>query len=556
MMRPTLRVAVVAVVAVLCGLASPLYGIRSDLSAQELTDEAIELALELYNRGGTIRMSGDSRIARGTEISGDLAVLEGVLEVDGRIRGNVLLLNGQLRLGPEGRIEGAAIVIGGSVRGNLEQIAGGLTLYRGTFSYALHDDVLVRAPRRRMSELAAGRDFDFGRFDLIVTSRRGYNRVEGLPVFLGPRVTLGHSNPTLVEGLLTYRTALGFERGDLGYSVRVEQFLGGLRAARIGARAYSEIAPIEAGGVTDRESSLAAFLLHRDYRDHYERTGWSAYLRVEPANHPWRASLTFADERHAPVTARRPWSLLESSQQWRPEPLAATGRLQSISLDPEYDTRNQPNDPAYGWLLRADLEHTLDGSLRTVLDETEEPAPHRFTTGQLDVRRYARLSPSTRLAVRAFAAGSLTGDALPVQRQHALGGEGSLPGFELHQFGCGGRTSFVTVGRNTYQHYYGCDRAALVQVEYQTDLTFLSWLRSTPRGELSPLQHVRLIGFFDAGRAWTDNDERGLRSTGGDDFSADAGFGLRFGPVGFYWAVPLSGRGETMNFFVRLGPRI
>jgi hypothetical protein len=524
MMRPTLRVAVVAVVAVLCGLASPLCGIRSDLSAQELTDEAIELALELYNRGGTIRMSGDSRIARGTEISGDLAVLEGVLEVDGRIRGNVLLLNGQLRLGPEGRIEGAAIVIGGSVRG--------LTLYRGSFSYALHDDVLVRAPRRRMSELAAGRDFDFGRFDLIVTSRRGYNRVEGLPVFLGPRVTLGHSNPTLVEGLLTYRTALGFERGDLGYSVRVEQFLGGLRAARIGGRAYSEIAPIEAGGVTDRESSLAA------------------------ANHPWRASLTFADERHAPVTARRPWSLLESSQQWRPEPLAATGRLQSISLDTEYDTRNQPNDPAYGWLLRADLEHTLDGSLRTVLDETEEPAPHRFTTGQLDVRRYARLSPSTRLAVRAFAAGSLTGDALPVQRQHALGGEGSLPGFELHQFGCGGRTSFVTVGRNTYQHYYGCDRAALVQVEYQTDLTFLSWLRSTPRGELSPLQHVRLIGFFDAGRAWTDNDERGLRSTGGDDFSADAGFGLRFGPVGFYWAVPLSGRGETMNFFVRLGPRI
>jgi hypothetical protein len=43
---------------------------------------------------------------------------------------------------------------------------------------------------------------------------------------------------------------------------------------------------------------------------------------------------------------------------------------------------------------------------------------------------------------------------------------------------------------------------------------------------------------------------------GDDDFSADAGVGLRVGPAGIYWAVPLSGRGQGVNFFVRTGPRI
>lgn len=523
---------------------------------QELTEDVIQSALDLYNRPGTIRMSGDSRIAEGAEIVGDVAVLEGVLEIDGRVRGNLLLINAQLRLGPNARVEGAALVIGGSAHGPVESITEGITVFRGTFSYALQDGVLVQAARRNLNELAAGREFDFGRTDVVLTSRRGYNRVEGLPIFAGPRVTLGHSNPTIVEALLIYRTTLGFERGDLGYSLRGEQYLGGLRAARVGVRAFSEVAPIEAGGVSDRESSLAAFVLHRDYRDHYERTGWAAYLLLAPVNGPWTASIEYADEEHNPIRARRPWSILENSQEWRPEPLAAEGHLRSITVEASFDSRNQPSDPAHGWLLRAELEQALGGSLRTSFDTIFEPAPRRFTTGALDLRRYARLGPGSRLAVRAFAAGSVTGHALPVQRQRALGGEGSLPGFQLHRFDCGGRDQFVTDGEETYQRFYGCDRAALIQVEYQTDFAFLRRLRSSIGHDLGLLQRVRLSAFFDAGRAWTESAERDVRGTGSDDFAADGGFGLRFGPVGFYWAVPLSGRGETMNFFVRLGPRI
>ena len=41
-----------------------------------------------------------------------------------------------------------------------------------------------------------------------------------------------------------------------------------------------------------------------------------------------------------------------------------------------------------------------------------------------------------------------------------------------------------------------------------------------------------------------------------DDFAADGGFGLKLGPVGVYWAVPLSARADGINFFVRLGNRL
>src|SRR6185503_10230920 len=146
------------------------------------------------------------------------------------------------------------------------------------------------------------------------------------------------------------------------------------------------------------------------------------------------------------------------------------------------------------------------------------------------------------LAVRLLATGSITGDALPVARQHALGGEGSLPGFEFRRFDCGAQRRVVTRGGADYQLYYGCDRAAMVQLEYQTDFAFLRRLRQSPIDQLGLLESARLAAFFDAGRAWNDEDARGRRGSGNDDFAADAGFGLRLGSVGLYWAVPLSGR--------------
>ena len=527
--------------------------------AQELTEAAIDSALALYNRTGTVHMSGDSRIAPGSEIVGDLAATEGTLQLDGTVRGNLLLINGNLHLGNGARIEGAVTVIGGTIDGfERAVITGGVQLYRGSFMYRIENGVMVHTERKPENEIAAGRDFKFGRTDLIVNARRGYNRVEGMPIYAGPRVTIGRLNPTILEGLLAYRTASGLRLDDdqLGYSIRAEQSFGGRRALRLGGRFFSEVQQIELGGLSDRETSLSAFVLHADYRDHFERVGWMAYARLAPQHSLWGITVEFANEADAPLRARHPWSLIDNAEPWRLQPLAASGELQTVTLRADYDSRNSEDDPANGWWLSGEIEKAVGGQLRYERGLIDELATSRFSDATIDIRRYARLGPGSRLAVRVSGTGSVDGKALPVQRQHALGGEGSLPGFALHRFDCGARESLAEINSTEYTEFYGCDRAVLVQLEYQTDISFLRRFASSRLDALGLLQRVRLAGFFDAGRAWNEPDARGIRGRGSNGFAADGGFGVRLGPVGLYWAVPLSGPGQTMNFFVRIGPRI
>ncbi|MGH7445644.1 MAG: BamA/TamA family outer membrane protein, partial [Longimicrobiales bacterium] len=178
-----------------------------------------------------------------------------------------------------------------------------------------------------------------------------------------------------------------------------------------------------------------------------------------------------------------------------------------------------------------------------------------FTHLQLDARRYLRFGPSSRLALRLFTAGSVDGDALPAQRQHALGGEGSLPGFPLFAQDCGARTALIPLRDDLAYPYYGCDRVALVQLEYQASFPYARKLGDRLGLGFDLARTIRWALFFDAGRAWIEPDARTGRTGGDNDFFADTGLGVRLGPLGIYGAIPLSGRGHDFNLFFRIGQR-
>ncbi len=543
------------------------------LAAQEPRAAALppELAAELFEffaRPATIRLNGESRIARGAEIVGDLAVLGGPLRVAGRVRGRVVVLNGDARLEPGAELFGDLMVVGGTATGlDSALVTGAVATYRDALRYRIEDGRLAPAPAEPEGAISAGREFGFGRTDLTIAAHRGYNRVEGLPVVVGPRFETRRANSTRAEALLIYRTETGVEvdAADFGYLLRLEQFVGGRRVVRLGATLHSEIVPIEAWGLTDRENSLTTFLLRRDYRDHYERVGWSAYARVAPPGGRHDFLLGYRDERHTSVPTAEPWTLLGDDPPWRPQPRVAEGRLRSIVARIGYDTRNEGVDPTTGWLIRAEFERGLGGTLSrgdlypgctTPACEAHRPGAveTEFAAGFLDLRRYARVSPASRLALRVVAGTSLNDRPLPPQRQRVLGGEGSLPGYGRLEFDCGARNAAPLP--DGLLPYYGCDRLALVQLEYRTAFPFgrgwgrkLGWdidLGETPGWTV----------FFDAGRAWTERVARDGRDEGQDDFAADVGAGLRLGRIGIYWAVPLSGRDDRINFFVRIGSRI
>ena len=243
----------------------------------------------------------------------------------------------------------------------------------------------------------------------------------------------------------------------------------------------------------------------------------------------------------------------------------ATGEIRLLRGRIRWDTRNDRQDPSAGWLLEAEAEQGLEGELVTYRENPvagelpaliPQPVNSEYTSIRLEARRYLRLGPRSRLAFRAAAAGSPDDGALPPQRQHVLGGPGSLPGYSSFAVDCGARAQPAVDG---LAPYYGCDRAILLQAEYRYAFGgargFSVGRRLGLDFEIATTPELVLFG--DAGRAWIEAESLGDRETVGPDrLQYDVGVGLRFGLVGMYLAAPLSGGADGMKFFVRLGPRI
>jgi hypothetical protein len=582
---------------------------------------------DFFNAPGTIHFTGDTRIPSSRTVQGDVAVLGGTLSVAGRVEGDVVVINGNVRLYPGAEVTGALTVVGGwVVGGERGKVGGEIAAYSERVRYTRTGERIALRPRagpaehapkpiaKEEPELAVEdqvtrlegwgdpddeewvverREGRRGRADFIVATGQSYNRVEGLPITFGPVFETEGSNPFRLRVMGIYRTEQGdeLEPQRWGFEARAEQFIGGHRAFRLGGAVYRRIDPIEEWHLTKLENGLSTFFLHRDYRDHYEREGGSVYAMLTPPASSVSATLEFRSEHQRPKAAGSPWTVFGNDDPWRPQPLAARGLLSSIALGGRVDTRSDENDPASGWLVDAELEQALQVDLSqpaTLWVNGPElgpvpagvPVPRRdygtFTHGMIDVRRYNRIGPASRLNLRLLAGGSLDGSALPPQRQHALGGEGSLPGYGLFSVDCGARSRRVVhqvdVERmeNPPEFFsaYGCDRFVLGQVEYRGDLTFRVDLGARrhrgggddewdDEGDFEERDFRADFGwvlFADAGRGWTTSRAVGNEFRG-EETAVDVGAGILLGSVGAYLAIPVAGGGNGVNFFIRLNPR-
>jgi hypothetical protein len=538
-------------------------------AAQEtrpLTDDAAAVVIAFYNDHATTRVRGETRIAGATVVAGNLAALGGPLVVGGTVRGDVVVINGDLRLLPGSRIDGAVRVVGGRIEGPTAGVAGPITIHPESLRFRRELDRLVAPATDGIGWPSAGMATWFGRMDFTAGLHGSYNRVEGFPVMLGPRLQLGHSNPTVVDTRLIYRTRSGlrFHHAELGHDLRVEQYLGGRQGMLVGIGLHDLIDPIMDAGLSDTENSLATFVLHQDHRDHYDRRGWSTYLRFIGTTRPYDARIEYRDETHRSIDPGNPWSLLRNDSPWRAQPRVAGGALRSIRGSFVWDSRNHPTDPAAGWLLAVDVEQGLGGTLGYLAPEEPGtaalPAEARaddseFTFLSLDARRYLRLGPRSRLAVRARAAGAPDAGALPPQRQVALGGEGDMPGFGRFRFDCGARAHGPAP--DGFYPYFGCDRSLLLQGEYRFALHTDPGIARRLGLDFDLFAAPELVLFADAGRAWIEARRLdGRTDVGPRTLQSDVGVGLRMGPIGFYIAAPLTGAGGGPNFFLRLGPRL
>ncbi|HEU4641689.1 MAG TPA: BamA/TamA family outer membrane protein [Gemmatimonadaceae bacterium] len=532
-------------------------------------DDAAEVAF-LYDQPAAMRSSEPLVIPVGQVVDGDVAVLEAPLTVAGHVTGRVVVINGDVTIRPGGRIDGELLVTGGRVLGADSATVGGrVRVWKPSLLYHLENDRVV-AEQDESKSMANwfrrwSRRHQRSQSRLILKGGT-YNRVEGLPVLGGAGLRRNFSTGrSRVEALGIWRSADGFEwKGEnLGYTVSGEVQFGFGRAIALGAEAFDVVQPVESWQLRDSEIGLASFFLHRDYRDYYNRHGARGYVSLRDGT-TMSLTLSYARERWQARAARDPFTLFRNSAPWRPNPLLDEGRFNLLGVDLTLDTRNDPNNPWTGWLIAAQLEHgwspeVIEGPTGPLARPAASgPVRVHYTRGFLDARRYNRVSPTGQLNFRLVLGGWLGGDPLPLERRFALGGAGTLPGYDFRQF-TGGEDVLTCGGGVVIDGIPGqCDRMALLQAEYRGDIRVRLLER---RGDFSFHHPLQWVVFTDAGRGWIAHGGPAGESLGDtafpslDTFKSDIGLGLDADVLGLFLAKSLTDGGNPVNFFIRLRHR-
>jgi hypothetical protein len=356
-----------------------------------------------------------------------IVIIGGNATVASVVRGDVIVVGGDLFVHPGASVDGQAIAIGGAVYPSaLVRIAKGTRSFRDqTYDLQSDGNKLTLTYRAISVERASGIQLPLLRGLRIPT----YDRVDGLSLSWGP---LFHPRDSLeIEPLVTLRTNLG----DVDASLHTVLGLGRQRQLRLALG--RETATNERWIRGDILNSLTTFLAGDDVRNYYRRDAASLTMSRERRIRRVELTLTggVATERDwsvGPTDSSRssPWSIVDRHEidgMLRPNPRIERGRISSV-------------------LARAQIRWRLDDVMITadLAEELPWQAPRSA--------RFAQTTSNIEIAFPTFGSQRLTisghtmftaGDSTPRQRWSYLGGPGTLSVFEAALLFGGDEVLFV-----------------------------------------------------------------------------------------------------------------
>ena len=527
---------------------------------------ADERAVRKFNGENTTRIYGEHAVSRGATIRTDLGVLDGPLTVYGTVEGDLVAVNADVSIYAGAEVLGDVLVVGGTLFVSEEaDIVGSVERHAARISVRVVDGRLELTGERIRRVVVSGdrrlrRSYHAGRASLVVTTGHTYNRVEGLPVMAGPRITwTDRATAFRLEALGIWRTATGFDpdidNRELGYAALASLGLGRDREIELGGRAFDVVTPLEDWQLRDDEAALTTLLWHRDYRDYYLDRGVAGFARLRPA-----PEITLFGElartEATSVDARDPWTPFRNAQPWRPNPLVDEGTFTrvaaGIDLDTRYDDRWSTGIRLHAEWERGRSEDVVERVLPLAVRPPLPLTPYVYDRVFGDLRLYQPLGWGE-LRLRA-AGGTVLGDApLPIQRRFSLGGPEPMPGYGFRRFACNDLVADFSLPAL-------CDGMVLFQAEYRGGLDINpfdgiwdrdGWGRRGDRDwdEWEDLwwDGPQFVLFADAGNAW-------LKGTDPGRLHWDAGVGLELGSVGLYAARAIE-RDQPIRWTLRIHRR-
>jgi len=584
------RMRAVLVAAAVATLSLPTARAGAQRVGSVPRDVALEVT-RVFNAAATRKVRGDFTLTASDTVRSDLAILNGNARLGGVVLGDVVVLNGDVVLADGARLEKGLTVLGGTLQSpERPNVGGEIRVWSARYRYQESGDTLVAETDflTRFSQWVNDDEESGTQSQLFVTTAHTYNRVEGLPIFVGPRFRARQGDMQVraeVFGIFRTGNRLVWNDENLGHRVFFEAKKGDKGGVAIGGRLFDEVEAVEEWQLTDAEVGLATFLFSRDYRDYYERHGGQAYVSLFAGRgHELRAS--YGEERWNSRNARDVFRLNDEVA-LRNNPMSDRGVVKLLTLSGTFDTRTESRNPRSGWYLRGEYERGTSDALTlapltdglgrpSLVNAAPLPAGAiEYGRAFFDLRRYNRLGPNAQLNLRAVFGGWTNGDALPLQRRLSVSGIDALPGFDFRRTlgsadvgtcATGDEGSYSVLGRPAQ-----CERMALVQVEWKGDFRInlfgddddsdRRW-RFSRRGA-----DGTWVVFANSGRGWLVNRP----STAGTaaeplyygrnrvpeigTWRTDIGGGFDFGDFGVYVAQAVSQSGLSPNVYVRLGRR-
>lgn len=333
-----------------------------------------------------------------------------------------------------------------------------------------------------------------------------YNRVEGL--FLG----LGSPKKYYWDGKRDFGAF-----GSVGYGFISHRWRANLGITRQYAFAGASSrwlfeAGLEGYSLTDTrdpwiigqaENTAAAFFLREDYRDYFQREGFSPHIALyrRSSDAVAEVKVAFHADRYTSLADNASWALFGGKRVFRANPAIDDGRMRSVVANLGISSASRASRIPHGWTAFAVAE---------VSDPVAFGGEFDFEKYVFEIRRYQPLGKHDRVNVRVR--GGTAHGVLPRQKMYELGGLGTVPAF-----------GFASMPGDSA----GANRMLLINAEYLLSGDVLHDLSFWPSGLL---RHVNFILLADAGFTRTVSSSTSpLSGFGGihwSDFRSDVGIGL------------------------------
>lgn len=460
----------------------------------------------------------DIVIEPGQVVEGDLTVYRGDLTVEGEITGNVAVMFGNCRILPGARIGGDLAVLQGTLElSDPDEQVGGRISQRDFLKGALSDeDSPFEGPGTDVEideTMNEGRDDRLQEWegdddtDLFLS----FNRVAGLQLglkFSPERARIRKGKWADVAG----HAAWAFGQSRPEWDLKLRRRLLDESGLYIAVGAHRKTDTQDAWMLSTMENSLAGWLLHMDFFDWYDSKGGMAELGGFFFDGRLQLEAGWFQEKYGSLDRETQWSWSGADRDYREnlfsDSLFVSNTNRGIRIGADLQLNRVVSNVRRGLALTLNYEKGLDG----------DPIEYDYQRWLGNLRFWLPLGRKQFESINGrVLAGRTTGDAYPLQYLFRLGGPDALPGYRPKAVD--GRVDFRSEEMLQQRLF---DNA--LEPVGKPNMLLLS-LENRIRGEVLdfwPLDEVDLLILANAGSVF--DADWGDLETG--DFEADFGFGI------------------------------